>query len=87
MENRAKPSLGFLRETIVKKFLLAMLTIAALSGAVVVTPERRTRTTGDARTIAASTAVKLDLAAASRTAPRAHAAATTASNSLCFSHG
>jgi hypothetical protein len=37
MENRAKRSLGFLGETIVKKFLLAMLTIAALSGAVVVT--------------------------------------------------
>jgi hypothetical protein len=27
MENLAKPSLGFLRETIVKKFLLAMVTI------------------------------------------------------------
>jgi hypothetical protein len=37
MENRAKPSCGFLRETIVKKFFLAMLTIAALSGAVLVT--------------------------------------------------
>jgi hypothetical protein len=37
MENLAKPSLGFLRETIVKKFILAMLTIAALSGAVLVT--------------------------------------------------
>jgi hypothetical protein len=37
VENRAKPSWGFLRETIVKKFLLATLTIAVLSGAVLVT--------------------------------------------------
>jgi hypothetical protein len=37
VENRAKPSWGFLRETIVKKFLLATLMIAALSGAVLVT--------------------------------------------------
>lgn len=37
MENLARPSLGFLRETIVKKFLLAMLTIAALSGVIIVT--------------------------------------------------
>ena len=32
----AKPSVGFLSEAIVKKFLVAMLTIAALSGAVLV---------------------------------------------------
>ena len=37
MEKLAKPSLGFLSETIVKKFLVAMLTVAALSGAVLVT--------------------------------------------------
>ena len=37
MENSAKPAPGFLRETVVKKFLLAILTIAALSGAVLVT--------------------------------------------------
>ena len=37
MENRAKPPLGFLRKTVMKKFLLGMLTIAALSGAVLVT--------------------------------------------------
>jgi hypothetical protein len=37
MEKLAKPSLGFLSEAIVKKFLVAMLTIAALSGAVLVT--------------------------------------------------
>jgi hypothetical protein len=37
MERLAKPSLGFLRETIMKKFLVAVLTIAALSGAVLVT--------------------------------------------------
>ncbi|HEY2530491.1 MAG TPA: hypothetical protein VGJ20_21590 [Xanthobacteraceae bacterium] len=36
MEKRAKPSSGFLSETIVKKFLVAMLTIAVLSGAVLV---------------------------------------------------
>jgi hypothetical protein len=36
METLAKSSLGCLRETIVKKFLVAMLTIAALSGAVLV---------------------------------------------------
>jgi hypothetical protein len=37
MEKLTKPSLGFLRETIMKKFLVAMLTIAALSGAVLLT--------------------------------------------------
>jgi hypothetical protein len=37
MEKLAKPSLAFLSETIVKKFLVAMLTVAALSGAVLVT--------------------------------------------------
>jgi len=37
MEKLAKASLGFLRETIVKRFLFAVLTIAALSGAVLVT--------------------------------------------------
>ena len=36
MENLAKPLWGILKETIVKKFLLAMLTIATLSGAVLV---------------------------------------------------
>jgi hypothetical protein len=36
MKNIAKPTSGFLRET-VAKFLLAILTIAALSGAVLVT--------------------------------------------------
>jgi hypothetical protein len=38
MENRAKPSLGFFRLAGMKTFLLAILTIAALSGAVLVTP-------------------------------------------------
>ena len=37
MENRAKPPSGFFRQTDMKKFLLAILTIAALSGAVFVT--------------------------------------------------
>ena len=37
MEKLAESSLGFLSEAIVKKFLVAMLTIAALSGAVLVT--------------------------------------------------
>jgi hypothetical protein len=37
MENRAKPSFGFFRPTGMKKFLLAILTIAALSGAFLVT--------------------------------------------------
>jgi hypothetical protein len=37
MEKPAKPSLGFLSATIVKKFLVAMLMIATLSGAVLVT--------------------------------------------------
>jgi hypothetical protein len=37
MKNRAKPLSGFLRETIMKKFVLALLTIAVLSGAVLVT--------------------------------------------------
>jgi len=38
MENLAKPSLGFFRQTSLKRFLLALLTIAALSGAVLLTP-------------------------------------------------
>jgi hypothetical protein len=37
MENLAKPSSGFFRHAGMKKFLLAILTIAALSGAVLVT--------------------------------------------------
>jgi hypothetical protein len=37
MENRAKPSFGFFRPTGMKKFLLAIPTIAALSGAFLVT--------------------------------------------------
>ncbi len=37
MENRAKLSLGFIREPVMKKFLVAILTIAALSGAILVT--------------------------------------------------
>jgi hypothetical protein len=37
MKNIAKPTSGFLRETVAKKFLVAILTIAALSGAVLVT--------------------------------------------------
>ena len=37
MDKPAKTSLSFLRETIVKRFLFAMLTLAALSGAVLVT--------------------------------------------------
>jgi hypothetical protein len=37
MEYLAKPSLGFFRQTGIKKFLLAILTIAALSGAALVT--------------------------------------------------
>ena len=37
MEKQAKLSLNFLRETIVKRFLFALLTIAALSGAILVT--------------------------------------------------
>jgi hypothetical protein len=37
MKNIAKPTSGFLGETVTKKFLLAILTIAALSGAVLVT--------------------------------------------------
>ena len=37
MENLAKPTSGFLSRTVVKKFLLAILTIAAMSGAVIVT--------------------------------------------------
>jgi hypothetical protein len=37
MEYLAKRSLGFFRQTGMKKFLLAILTIAALSGAVLVT--------------------------------------------------
>jgi hypothetical protein len=37
MKNIAKPTSGFLRKTVTKKFLLALLTIAALSGAVLVT--------------------------------------------------
>jgi hypothetical protein len=37
MENLAKPWLGFFRHAGMKKFLLALLTIAALSGAVLVT--------------------------------------------------
>ena len=37
MENLAKPSLGFFRQTSLKRFLLALLTIAALSGAVLLT--------------------------------------------------
>jgi hypothetical protein len=37
MENLAKPSLGFFSQMGMKKFLLAILTIAALSGAVLVT--------------------------------------------------
>ncbi len=36
MEDLAKPSLGFFRQTGRKKFLLAIVTIAALSGAVLV---------------------------------------------------
>ena len=36
MENRTKPALGFFRETVMKKLLLALLMIAALSGAVLV---------------------------------------------------
>jgi hypothetical protein len=36
MEKLAKPSLGFLSETM-KKFLVAILTVAALSGAVLAT--------------------------------------------------
>jgi hypothetical protein len=37
MKNLAKPSLGFFRQTSTKKFLFAVLMIAALSGAVLVT--------------------------------------------------
>jgi len=37
MENLAKPSLGFFRKIGMKKFLLAILTVAALSGAVLAT--------------------------------------------------
>ena len=37
MKNLAKPSLSFFRQAGMKKFLLALLTIAALSGAVLVT--------------------------------------------------
>jgi hypothetical protein len=37
MENKAGPSLGFFEKSVTKKFLLAILTIAALSGAVLVT--------------------------------------------------
>jgi hypothetical protein len=40
MERVAKPSLDFFRQTGMKKFLLAILTIAALSGAVLVTHSR-----------------------------------------------
>lgn len=40
MENRARPSSDFLSETIVRKFFVAMLTIAVLSGAVLVTHSR-----------------------------------------------
>jgi hypothetical protein len=37
MENLAKPTSGLLSRTVVKKFLFAILSIAALSGAVLVT--------------------------------------------------
>ena len=37
MENLAKPSLRFFRKIGMKRFLLAILTVAALSGAVLVT--------------------------------------------------
>jgi hypothetical protein len=37
MENLAKPSLGCFRPTVMKKFVFAILTIAALSGAALVT--------------------------------------------------
>ncbi len=37
MENLAKPAWGFFGQAGMKRFLLAILTIAALSGAVVVT--------------------------------------------------
>ncbi len=37
MENLAKPLFGFFRQTGMKRFLLATLTIAALSGAILVT--------------------------------------------------
>jgi hypothetical protein len=37
MKNRAKPSFGFFRQKGMKKFFLAVLTIAALSGAILVT--------------------------------------------------
>ena len=37
MENRAKPSLGFFRLAGMKTFLLAILTIAALSAAIFIT--------------------------------------------------
>jgi hypothetical protein len=40
MKNLAKPSLSFFRQAGIKKFLLAILTIAALSGAVLVTYSR-----------------------------------------------
>jgi len=37
MENLAKPSSGFFRQTIVRKLCLAILTVAALSGVLLVT--------------------------------------------------
>jgi len=40
MKNLAKPSLSFFRQAGMKKFLLAILTIAVLSGAVLVTHSR-----------------------------------------------
>jgi hypothetical protein len=71
----AKPTSGFLRETVMKKFLLAILTIAALSGAVLVphsSPAAANKYGGGGGGVphaAANTIVELDLAAARRTTP------------------